>query len=749
MSDRGAGAGAANALGASDLRFLNILLALLGGENEGVARGLHGVDVERFRRWCLRQQLGGYAYLLLEEMSLAVAMPRDLVSGLRGAYLEQWARSERLRLGLAELAALLRGEGESFLVLKGLPFAQRYYGSHDRRATGDLDVWVPRDRAPAVAELLERRGFERSSPRYDADSPTLDHVHQVELEFHGIGVELHHALRVHRTFRIDEQRLWTNRARVAVQGVEYEVPSHEHALLLHLLGLHTDIQIGQTNARWFADVFRMLLEVEGALWWDEFFAARDDDGTRKICVNSLALFLVLTRSDERFPSLAAALDQRRADIVLDPDRLAYLDLLRGASMLERKLWPLRQYEEGTAAAVSWWMAGMPRRIAAKPDAFARDVSTRPEGSVPWETSELESTRSELENEFGVDPATFQETFLRFGSLGVQVRYQTADHLEAVEELFRLRPRQVGETSPPAPGGASVDLVLHVFHRDREQLALLRVPSQPVVRRPLERLLEIHDGIAHLWLREPKQREDDGRRSAPRQGFLAIDRAAETRPLLLHSLMVVLNKLLSLDDRYHLHAAAAAVGGATSLFVGAKGSGKSTITLVLGKAGATLFSEDHVMLRRAGDRFLVSGCDGKMHLTEASERHFFDRPLDGRWIESAGVAKKQIDMATIFDCRPYVETEVRNLFFPRVGERFEIRALAKEEAAARLLEPVLERHRFVDDAEQEAFLDLFARLVESCATWEVDLSRDLRELDRLVEFLAARATAVSLNAPQST
>ena len=108
------------------------------------------------------------------------------------------------------------------------------------------------------------------------------------------------------------------------------------------------------------------------------------------------------------------------------------------------------------------------------------------------------------------------------------------------------------------------------------------------------------------------------------------------------------------------------------------------------------------------------------------------------VESAGVAKKQIDMSTIFDCRPYLENEVRNLFFSRVGERFEIRTLAKEEAAARLLEPVLERHRFVDDAEQAAFLDLFARLVESCDTWEVHLSPDLAELDRLVEFLAARA-----------
>ena len=98
------------------------------------------------------------------------------------------------------------------------------------------------------------------------------------------------------------------------------------------------------------------------------------------------------------------------------------------------------------------------------------------------------------------------------------------------------------------------------------------------------------------------------------------------------------------------------------------------------------------------------------------------------------------MSSIFDCRPFVETEVRNLFFPRVGERFEVRALAKAEAAARLLEPVLERHRFADDAEQAAFLDLFVRLVESCDTWEVDLSRDLAELDRLVELLKERGAA---------
>ena len=501
-------------LGASDLRFLNLVVALLGGEHEGVARALSGIDVERFRRWCLRQQLGGHAYLLLEEMALAAPVPPELLSGLRGAYLEQWARTERLRLGLRELAEMLRAEGESFLVLKGLPFAERYYGAYDRRATGDLDVWVPRERAHEVARrssdaasCANRRAttphrrrsstFIRSSSTWAASASSCTTrcacTAPSASTMRGSGSS-------GRRWRCTARSTRLLRTSTPCSSIcSASTPTSRSARPTRVGSPTCSGSCSESSRRSRGRASSR---------------ARDDDGTGKICVNSLALFLVLTRTDERFPALSIALEKRRADIVpppartsgqLAPDRLAYLDLLRGASMLERKLWPLRQYEEGTAAAVAWWLAGMPRRIAAKPDAFARDVSAVARGSVPWETTAIESERSALENEFGVDPATFQETFLRFGSLGVLVRYQNAEHLDAVEELFRLRPRQVGEPAPPPADTAGAnrgDLVLHVFALGPEQLALLRVPSQAVVRRPLERMVEIHDGIAHLWVREP-------------------------------------------------------------------------------------------------------------------------------------------------------------------------------------------------------------------------------------------------------
>ena len=212
---------------------------------------------------------------------------------------------------------------------------------------------------------------------------------------------------------------------------------------------------------------------------------------------------------------------------------------------ERKLWPLRQYEEGTAAAVSWWVAGMPRRIAAKPDAFARDVSPGPRAACRGRPPSSRATRSELENEFGVDPATFQETFLRFGSLGVQVRYQTAaisTRSRSSSGCARARwasPRR----RRPTPAERACDLVLHVFLATASSSRCCACPASPSCAARSSDCSRSTTASRICGCARPRPQEGDGRRSAPRQGFLAIDRAAETRPLLLHSLMVVLNKLL--------------------------------------------------------------------------------------------------------------------------------------------------------------------------------------------------------------
>ena len=709
-----------------DLIGLGAIQALQSGETANVTRSLAALDGERFRHWCLRHQVGGLAYLLLEDASLVVGAAAPPAAGLRAAYLEQWARTERLRLSLASLDGVFGEIGEEYLVLKGLPFAERYYGGYDRRATGDLDVLVRRGRAARVAEALEQRGLARRSPRYGGRSASFDHLHQVDLDLDGTGVELHHALRVHPTFRIDEDSLWSSRTPVTIQGTSYATLSDEHALLLHLLGFHTDVQIGQVQARWFADLHQLLHAIEARLDWDAFFTARGRDGTLRICVNALAVFLVLTRRDDWFPGLSAGVAARRDLVAGTPERSDYLALLRGGSIYSRKRWPLEQYDCGTAAAAAWWLSGLPRRVAAKPAAFAHDASASRAAASPWGDRPPGRAPMTMASELNVKDDTLLEARLRFGSVLALVRAERASDIDAVRELFRLR---VPDSGAQRHGGDEApDVTITIASFDAAAPASLRVPVRPVVEHPLERLVEMHEGIAHGWI------DERGRAAA----WLAIERDRETRPRLLHALMVLMNRLLARGGRYHVHAAAVGFENATWLFVGGKGAGKSTISLALGRAGGIVYAEDHVMLRADGRTFHAAGCDGDLHLTERTERHFFERPPEGRLVERAGVMKRRLAGSALVECRPYRETEVRGLFFPRVDGRFGVRPLAGEEALARLLEPLVERHRFVDGADRAAFIERFAALVERCETWDLSLSPDLSDLDRLAAFLSARA-----------
>src|SRR5699024_9092648 len=104
------------------------------------------------------------------------------------------------------------------------------------------------------------------------------------------------------------------------------------------------------------------------------------------------------------------------------------------------------------------------------------------------------------------------------------------------------------------------------------------------------------------------------------------------------LAVVFHKILFLLDRIVLHAAAVRVAGRVALFIGDRGAGKTTTALALTRAGGTVLGEDHIILRRSGDGFVVSGCDERWRVDARTERHFFDNPLPLEAADYAGRMK---------------------------------------------------------------------------------------------------------------
>ncbi len=198
--------------------------------------------------------------------------------------------------------------------------------------------------------------------------------------------------------------------------------------------------------------------------------------------------------------------------------------------------------------------------------------------------------------------------------------------------------------------------------------------------------------------------------------------------------VVLNKILFLLDRVILHAAAVRWQDAVHLFVGEKGSGKSTICLALARAGGTVLGEDRVVLRRTERGFFASGGDDRSRVTEQTERHFFPEPLAVAPRDFGGTPKKEIRLGDFFPSEPYRDFPVHRVFFPCITGRFRARRLKAQPALLRLMRHAGQFHRFAGAADQESFLDLLSGLAAAIPVYELELSTDLQDLDRLPDRL---------------
>jgi len=198
--------------------------------------------------------------------------------------------------------------------------------------------------------------------------------------------------------------------------------------------------------------------------------------------------------------------------------------------------------------------------------------------------------------------------------------------------------------------------------------------------------------------------------------------------------VVLHKILFLMDRLVLHGAALSWEDKVSLFVGEKGAGKSTVCLALARSGATVLGEDRLVLRATETGFLVSGGDERSRVTEGTEKHFFAEPLPVIPRDFAGTLKKEIRMGDHFDSRPFEDFPADRLFFPRLSGRLQVTPLNPQAALLRLLRLTAHWHRFAGAADQRRFLDLLAGFVASVRTYQVDLSTNLADLERLEGLL---------------
>jgi hypothetical protein len=202
----------------------------------------------------------------------------------------------------------------------------------------------------------------------------------------------------------------------------------------------------------------------------------------------------------------------------------------------------------------------------------------------------------------------------------------------------------------------------------------------------------------------------------------------------HYMVMVMHKLLQLYGRIRLHGAAVVLRGRTYVVLGDKGAGKSTLALVLGRAGGTVLADDQVVVRGVNGAVSVSGVDGDLRLTAESERHFFSEPIDVMPQDFAGIPKKEVPLADLVPAQPRVDHVPDALLFSKVGSELGIEHLPRRVALRRIIDGIITLHRFAGPDDMREFMGIVTAFVNSVVAYELSLSPRLADLDRLAACL---------------
>jgi hypothetical protein len=346
-------------------RDLQLLRSLVAGD-AAAAHGVLGdpsIDLPAFFGFVRRHQLGSFAYLRLQEFGLASRLPRPILAAAKATALLERDLGERLVAQMASLGEMFEAAGIPVIFIKGPLLATRYYGSVDGRSSCDLDVLIrtAADLARTDSLLLEN-GFERDFRVLLSRRLSRYFAHHFEYRQGSLPLDVHWALQRHFTFDIDYARVWSTAARVEFGGRCYAATSDEYEIVLQVLGVLTDLQVGKLTLRPLVDLVHMLARVDEYFDWTAFLEARRREHTLRptAFVLALALDVIGHRSD--FPQLVAELAPVLA--TLPSTSRAHRGLLEGQpSDIGQKLLALRIYEAPLAASLAWWALSLPFRLA--------------------------------------------------------------------------------------------------------------------------------------------------------------------------------------------------------------------------------------------------------------------------------------------------------------------------------------------------------------------------------------------------
>lgn len=351
---------AASAFGTVEREALG---ALVRADRGAVAEALAAsrFDAERFVRFVRHHQVAGYVHTALEAMGLETALPAEEARRLSASFVRQWATNERIARELGRVRAAFDDAGCPFVLLKGLHLACAYYGNVDRRGISDIDLLVRRRDIARAEAVLGSLGHARSSFALFGRRIAARFVHAFEFAGEEVPIDLHWELVNHPSYDLDDEALWATKRSCTIGGVTVNVLDDAHALLLALLGIAKDLELGTLRLKAFVDLHAIARVLDARAAWPAFFEARSQDRTAHTATALLCLLRAVFATEDSLPALEHHL-RRAPRPALPPGLVARLT--RGKRSAADRLWAAGLQDASPALVWGWWALSLPFRRSA-------------------------------------------------------------------------------------------------------------------------------------------------------------------------------------------------------------------------------------------------------------------------------------------------------------------------------------------------------------------------------------------------
>ena len=366
--------------------YIRLLSAILASNTTAVEARVRAADFDfnQFRAFTDLHQLSGYLYMQIREGSLEGLFPPDYLERMGERYSLQRQRCDDTLREAAHIYDAFKAARQSLLFLKGPFVSQQFYGDIYQRFYWDVDILVPRQDLLASDQLLRDMGFSKLSLVLFSHRAMTRVTHTYDYHKRVAGsdqpkhrqylpLDLHWSLRSHFSFRLDHENVWKQQGQCPLLGRSFPVLSAEYALVMNVLGIFFDVELGTIRLKSFLDLCKMLEMTDADMDWDAFFERRTSENIFGIVLNVIDLVLDILECRSRFPRVASMIERNRHFIRLPDPADKYRLLERSRSALINRRWAHGLYQAPVLLSFLWTMTSLPFRIAAHDRKFLRFI----------------------------------------------------------------------------------------------------------------------------------------------------------------------------------------------------------------------------------------------------------------------------------------------------------------------------------------------------------------------------------------